>query len=149
MRKCGKNKSQGFTLIELLVVITIIGLLAGVLLITVRNAILKARDARVIAALGQIRTQAEIYFDSQPSPSYININSTDPSNPARAAIIAAANDIEANNGILVWGRVTDNSYAAWSVLPSDRNMAFCIDSTGRAVKRLSAGLNQNSTETCN
>ena len=47
---------KGFTLIELLVVIAIIGILASVVLIGFPNATRKAKDSRVISAVGQART---------------------------------------------------------------------------------------------
>ena len=47
---------KGFTLIELLVVIAIIGILASVVLIGFPNATRKAKDSRVISAIGQART---------------------------------------------------------------------------------------------
>jgi len=47
---------KGFTLIELLVVIAIIGILASVVLIGFPNATKKAKDSRVISAIGQART---------------------------------------------------------------------------------------------
>lgn len=58
-----KNKN-GFTLIELLVVISIISLLASIVLASLNSARVKARDARRIADLGQIRTALEFFFDT-------------------------------------------------------------------------------------
>jgi prepilin-type N-terminal cleavage/methylation domain-containing protein len=46
---------RGFTLIELLVVITIIGILASGVLVSFPGATKKARDARIISAIGQAR----------------------------------------------------------------------------------------------
>ena len=50
-------------MIELLVVISIIGVLASVVLTSVNSARIKARDARRIADLNQIKTALEFYYD--------------------------------------------------------------------------------------
>lgn len=51
---------KGFTLIELLVVISIIVVLASIVLVGVRSAINKAKDARIVSAMSQFQTQAEM-----------------------------------------------------------------------------------------
>ncbi|MBI4363242.1 MAG: type II secretion system protein [Candidatus Doudnabacteria bacterium] len=53
---------QGFTLIELLVVVTIIGLLSSVIMVALGNARLKARDARRLSDMQQIKSGMDVYF---------------------------------------------------------------------------------------
>ncbi len=58
------QKSKGFTLIELLVVIAIIGILASIVLVSFPGATKKARDTRIISAIGQARTMMSFVFAS-------------------------------------------------------------------------------------
>lgn len=55
---------KGFTLIELLVVIAIIGLLASVILASLKQARVKAADASIKQNLSGIRPQAALYYES-------------------------------------------------------------------------------------
>ncbi|MFH1611746.1 MAG: type II secretion system protein [bacterium] len=57
-----KNQ-KAFTLIELLVVIAIIGLLASIVLVSVNSVRKKARDAKRIMDLRQLKTAMEMYYD--------------------------------------------------------------------------------------
>jgi len=59
------KKSRGFTLIELLVVIAIIGILSSVVLASVNTARMKARDARRITDMEQIRMALELYYNDK------------------------------------------------------------------------------------
>jgi prepilin-type N-terminal cleavage/methylation domain-containing protein len=62
-----KFLSYGFTLIELLVVIAIIGVLASIVLASLNNARVKARNARRITDIKQIQLALELYYDGQNS----------------------------------------------------------------------------------
>jgi len=65
------NKNKGFTLIELLVVVAIIGILASVILTSLNSTRAKARDAKRVTELNQIRTALELYHsDNLNYPQY-------------------------------------------------------------------------------
>jgi len=55
-------RNKGFTLIELLTVIAIIAILAAIVLVTFPMAQDRARDARLINAMQQLRTAAEASY---------------------------------------------------------------------------------------
>ncbi|MBL7154897.1 MAG: prepilin-type N-terminal cleavage/methylation domain-containing protein [Candidatus Portnoybacteria bacterium] len=61
---------KGFTLIELLIVVTIIGLLATIILVSLNTARMKARDIRRIADLRQVALALEFYYDDHPTTGY-------------------------------------------------------------------------------
>ena len=58
-----KINRKGFTLIELLVVIAIIGILAGVVTVSVGNAQAKARDAKIDSDMSAISIALEMYYN--------------------------------------------------------------------------------------
>ena len=55
---------KGFTLIELLVVISIIGLLSSIILASLNNARVKARDVRRLGDMNSLRNALEIYYST-------------------------------------------------------------------------------------
>ena len=57
----GKEKNKGFTLVELLVVLAIIGLLSGMVVISVRNVKAKSRDAERVSEINSIATVLSLY----------------------------------------------------------------------------------------
>ena len=83
---------KSFTLVELLVVISIISLLASIVLVSLNSARLRARDARRLSDVRQLRSALELYFDRNNSsypntlgslvPTFI---STVPQNPSGAS----------------------------------------------------------------
>ncbi|MEI6296363.1 MAG: prepilin-type N-terminal cleavage/methylation domain-containing protein [bacterium] len=60
-------KKKGFTLIELLVVIAIIGILSSVVVVSLQSARTKARDAKRVADIGEIKTALGLYYDTNQS----------------------------------------------------------------------------------
>ena len=56
-------KKKGFTLIELLIVIAIIGLLAAITIVYLGNPQTKARDARRLSDISNMRNALSLYFN--------------------------------------------------------------------------------------
>ncbi len=86
-----RNLSKGFTLVELLVVIAIIGILATLVLLQLGTARAKARDAKRISNISQLRTSIELFFDDN-SGHY-------PGCPATFAWLGAAPSMTAALGV--------------------------------------------------
>jgi type IV pilus assembly protein PilA len=113
-----KRLQKGFTLIELLVVIAIIGILAAVVLVNVTSARNKAREAAIISALSQIRSDKELNF---ASTGYI------------ATTGQILNTISNNGGQLTESN-TATTYRSSSPLPTTPVTYYCVDSTGASKK---------------
>ncbi len=67
---------KGFTLIELLVVIAIIALLSTLSVVALNSARAKARDARRVSDIKQVRTALEMYFDQNMAYPAVGATST-------------------------------------------------------------------------
>lgn len=60
------KKYKAFTLIELLIVIVIIGILAGLIIFSLRTATLRARDAKAKNSAREVQTALETYMTENP-----------------------------------------------------------------------------------
>lgn len=69
MKKMLKKKSKGFTLVELLIVIVIIGILAGMMMLSTGGATAKAEATKIVADLRNMKAAAVmVYADSGKWP---------------------------------------------------------------------------------
>lgn len=72
MKKMLKRKSKGFTLVELLIVVIIIGILAGMMMLSTGSATAKAEAAKIVANMRNMKSAAVmVYADSNKWPTAI------------------------------------------------------------------------------
>ena len=123
---------KAFTLIELLVVIAIIGLLASIVLVSLGGARSKAKDARIVAEMSQIRATAELIYVSDGD--YDNVLCT------QADMKPLCDDISVQTGgtsptIARNPATSAVKYCAYIALVTKKDGVtnyYCVDSTGVA-----------------
>jgi len=116
-----KNNQQGFTLIEMMVVIAVVGILSAAVLAGLGPSRAKARDARVISGLNQIRTIAETVYDP---------TSNDPYSTLTTAAASVTADIATQGNPATITPTSDKfGFAASAKLPSNDKL-YCVDSSG-------------------
>jgi len=109
------NKNKGFTLIELLVVISIIGLLSSIVLTSLNEARVKARDSARTQTIAEYKKAILLAYDENgeyPNPSNTNANGSclgdDPDDPDIGC------GFNSNNGVEI---ATPNVNVVASVAP--------------------------------
>lgn len=113
LRTLLKNQ-KGFTLIELLVVIAIIGILATLVLLQLGTARSRARDAKRIADVSQLRAAIELYYEDN--------NGAYPSDITSANLSKYLTNVPVDplNSALTYGYKTKDankySYQVWTEL---------------------------------
>jgi len=136
---------KGFTLIELLVVIAIIGILASVVLIGFPNATKKAKDSRVIAAIGQARTI--MTYVGANEGTYVNFPTDGDMDPIEVEILANSPDTTLH----AFGGTEPQGACIYAQLNAKDNYWYCADATGKAgftSTDPSAACNNSTTWVC-
>lgn len=123
------NNKKGFTLIELMVVIAIIGILVGIIIVSLNKSTDQAKDAKVRSAMGQLRSVAQIYYNNHEYE-FSGLASD-------SEILAIESEIKKNGGTFEI-KAGEEAWAAMTDTPTGR--CLCVDSTGAVVDKTSGCL---------
>jgi len=114
-------KKRAFTLIELLVVIAIIGILTGIVLVSLRGARTRAYDAEIKSEISQIRSDAEAYYTDHGDYAAYTVPAQfkPPTCSQTDYSVSTSSDAQ--------------SIAICARLCSDPSKYWCVDSQGNAI----------------
>jgi len=118
---------KGFTLIELLVVIAIIGILAGIVLVGFPEATKKARDARIVAAISQMRTIMTYVCENEGDCTKVDCVNRDDMKPLCTDV---KKNTPGNVDVTINARTKD--ICIYAPVNSSAKGWYCVDSKGMA-----------------
>ncbi|MFA5009220.1 MAG: prepilin-type N-terminal cleavage/methylation domain-containing protein [Candidatus Paceibacterota bacterium] len=126
------TSKKGFTLIELLVVIAIIGILSGLIIVSMNSANNSAKNARIQSDLDQLRTVAMLYSLGQSPNTYVGYSGAGTS----ASILIADILTQAPATQPTIPAPTATGYCAvYSIWPTGSTSTYwCVDSAGNSTR---------------
>ena len=143
--------NKGFTLVELLVVIAIIVTLASIVLVGIQSATKRAKDARVIADMSQLRSQIEIEKDNGGRGGFYNFVA-DICTSASSTEVLCEDMRKQITSTVGYTWVEDlGDTTNWCIrvpLITTAGEYYCIDSVGKAGKTTSTAVCTGSTMNC-
>jgi general secretion pathway protein G/type IV pilus assembly protein PilA len=131
---------KAFTLIELLIVIAIIGILAGIVLVSLTGALKKGKDSRIQADLQQVRNIAGMIMSDRGN--YDELCNSSTNNDLNTShdtygtqLSTLSNDIKTQQGgtLTLKCYASGNDYCISAALVAKTGYYLCIDSDGNVV----------------
>lgn len=124
-----KIRERGFTLIELLVVIAIIGVLSGIVLVSLGGVRASARDASRQANIHSINQALELYYNTNTA---FIVSAT---MPTAIGTFLPTVPLDPGSGTPAYGWVCNKKDAAIASCPADdANQDYCVYATLETTK---------------
>jgi len=133
---------RGFTLVELLVVISIIGILAGVVIVSVNSARVKARDNKRQVDIDTVSQSLELYYaqnKNYPTSTTFNSSNNTSWTALKTSLISPTISY-----ISSWPTDPGKNYYAYV---SDTGKRYAVDATLEKAPSSTVGTSCNSNDT--
>ncbi|MBU3964474.1 type II secretion system GspH family protein [Patescibacteria group bacterium] len=131
------KKRKGFTIVELLIVVAIIGILATIVIVSLKEASDRARNTKIITSVTQIRKIAEDMY-IQEAGGYESLCISGELNGGYSDILTILeNDVEKYGGDMVSCYDSRYSYCVSAQLTGSTTKYFCIDDQGSNIESTS------------